>query len=202
MLGDGDVRDGADSGLFEPFQATEAAEIVGAHQIRRRPLHSSHIQRLWEGVEVAALQHVGNFAVPDAVAVGFGTGVEPGVEPLRRRLHGNDADVSRQIAVQLPQKLRRVEWAGQLHIGHLSQGVYAGIGAAGAVQLHRLTGQAAEHPFHLALNGLVGVSLHLPATVAGAVILNGEFVIVHDLFPPGKSVPETERFGKGILGVF
>ena len=67
-------------------------------------------------------------------------GVEPGVESFRRRLHGNDADVSRQIAVQLPQKLRRVEWAGQLYIGHLSQGVYAGIGAAGAVQLHRLTG--------------------------------------------------------------
>ena len=109
---------------------------MGAHQIRRRTLHSGHIQRLWEDVEVAAFQHVGDGAVPDAVTVGLGTGVEPGVEPFRGRLCGDDADVGGQVAVQLPQQLRRLHRVGQFHVGHLSQGVYPSIGAAGAVNLH------------------------------------------------------------------
>ena len=78
--------------------------------------------------------------------------------------------------------------------------MYPGVGAAGAVYLHRLAGQAAEHPFQLALDGLVRVALDLPAPVAGAVVLDGEFVVVHGASLPGKSVPETGRFGKLYLG--
>ena len=63
--------------------------------------------------------------------------------------------------------------------GHLSHGVYPGIGAAAAAHFHFLAGQSAQQSLQLFLDGIFGVALLLPAVVAAAVVAEGQAIGVH-----------------------
>lgn len=94
------------------------------------------------------------------------------MKPLRGRREGSDCNILRQVAVELTEKGGWVHRLRQFDIGNLAQGVDAGVGASGAMQLDGLPSQAAEDGLQFSLYGLGRVSLYLPAAIACAVVLN------------------------------
>lgn len=57
------------------------------------------------------------------------------MKPLRGRREGSDCNILRQVAVELTEKGGWVHRLRQFDIGNLAQGVDAGVGASGAMQL-------------------------------------------------------------------
>jgi hypothetical protein len=66
-----------------------------------------------------------------------------------------------------------------IHVGDLTLGVHAGIGAGGAVDGDGMIDDLAGGDFNDALDGADGFGLALPAAEHGAVIGDGEFVAFH-----------------------
>ena len=117
------------------------------------------------------------------------------MEPGGRLLHGDDGDVLGQVAVEMVHHLPRSEAVGELHAGHLAQGVDPGVGAPRPVELHRGLGQPGQDGLHLALDGVGGVALALPAVIPAAVVLESELV-VHAGRLPEKAALSVPGFGR------
>lgn len=116
------------------------------------------------------------------------------MKALRSLLGVHHGDVPGQKLGAVGNQPGAFRFAGQLDAGHLSPGMDSGVGAAGALHLHRCTVQLAQHALQLALNGVSRVALHLPAAVPAAVVLNGQLVVLHfvhlmcTLFSPQNAV--------------
>src|SRR5687768_13699402 len=93
---------------------------------------------------------------------------------MANRFDREDVDISRQLVVDPPpQRLGRVRRVN-VEMRDLFKRMYAGIGAARAVELEVLLAGCRVHgTFDLALHG-ARVLLNLPAGVAGAGVLDGE----------------------------
>ena len=107
------------------------------------------------------------------------------LDPGEYELHADvdSADVGGEVAAQAVQDLL----GGQRGLGaegdDLALGVGPGVGAAGGGDLDGLVQQAGEQRLQLSLDGVVGVSLLLPALPAGAVVAEGETVVGHGCSP-------------------
>ena len=180
---DGDAVHPADGGFFRALEGAEGLVVVRAAQVLGGAAHGGHVQRFVEVVEVVALEDVRLVAVPDAVGVGLAGAGEAGVEARLDLLQGDSADVGGEVAAQAVQDFL----GGQLGLGaegdDLALGVGPGIGAAGGGDLDGLVQQAGELRLQLSLDGVVGVSLLLPALPAGAVVAEGETVVGHGCSP-------------------
>src|SRR4029079_724905 len=89
----------------------------------------------------------------------------------------------------LPLRSRR----GSVEVGHLMQRVHTGVGAPGAVDVHRLTGYLADcsgkHAFHAAAS-----LLDLPADEVGAVVLETQCDSWHTRRSEAcNPAPQTQR---------
>ena len=141
------------------------------------------IQRLRHPVLVLPLQHIGDGAVPDGVAVGLFPGGEPGVEPLRGGMEVHRGDVLWQGIIEGAEEGPAVRDGPLRPEGcHLAQGVDPGVGAAGALELDGFSQGRRQVLFQLGLNGLFGVALALPPVVAAAVVLH-RHLVVHGISP-------------------
>ena len=105
------------------------------------------------------------------------------MEPLRRFLKRESADILRQIFPEQRQKLRAGLFRFRPEGAHLHSRVDAGIRAAAARDLDGLLQRAGEQRLELALHRLGGVSLLLPAAVARAVVAKRQFIILHRATP-------------------
>ena len=66
---DGDGIDRAHGGFFHMAVGAERRVVMPAAQQRRRALHGRRVERLRQGIDIAALKHVRRVAVPDAVDI-------------------------------------------------------------------------------------------------------------------------------------
>ena len=152
--------------------------------VRRGAAHGIQIERERLDVYILSLKHAGGVAVPDAVDIRFPHRREPGMEPLRRFLERERADILRQIFPEQRQKLRAGLVRFRPEGADLPPGMNAGVRTAAACDLHFLSQRAGEQRFKLGLHRLGGVSLLLPAAVARAVVGKRQFVILHPVSPP------------------
>ena len=174
---DGDVIHQTDGGLLHPGIAAEAGEVVLPQQVRRRQAHFLHVRVVIQQGDVPAVEHRLHRAGVAGVAVRLAQGVVPGVEPGRGLLHLPDGDGVGEIAVQIvPYLIGRLRYV-QHHIGGHGAGVDAGVGASRADDVHGCALQLSQHGLQLALYGVL-VRLALPAEEPGAVIGNGQSVIL------------------------
>jgi len=83
----------------------------------------------------AGLQRGKNGAGPEAVAVGFSYGIEAGVEIVRSESDVHDPDGRREVDIEGALPGGEIHAAGvrDVAVGHLAEGMDAGIGAAAAV---------------------------------------------------------------------
>ncbi len=89
-----------------------------------------------------------------------------GVKAVLSQFDLEQIDVARKLVVDHAQELRRVHLLGQIDVRDLMQGMNAGVGAPGAVDLDdALAGGAMDRLHDLARDG-AGVGLELPAAVA------------------------------------
>ena len=119
-----------------------------------------------------------HLAAPDAVAVGFSLGLPASVEIGADFFCGDDADCWRKECVESALKFGWRESGLRFEMGDLGESVYAGVGAACAVDedffLGDLTGGFGDG----ALDGGLA-RLDLPAAEGGAVVGDGEFEVAH-----------------------
>ena len=146
-------------------------------QNQRRLLHCLDIR--------LKIQRQDIFAVKDrlcctgvaGIAVGLADGLIARVEAFGRFAHLGDADILRQIAVQIvADLLRRLIRLLQKEIcGHRFR-VNARIGASRADHIHRRAAHPGEHGLQLSLYG-IAVWLVLPAVIARSVVGKRHFVV-------------------------
>ena len=86
---------------------------------------------------------------------------------------GND-HVRGQQAIEALLQLRHVYTGVRLEMGHLPQGVHAGISAARAMQHNRMIAYNSQRLLQHLLNSAMA-GLHLPTVILCPVILNGKF---------------------------
>lgn len=109
----------------------------------------------------------------DSVFVGFGDGGVAGMEGASYRSRLNDADGSREGAVEGAEEIFGRDVGLEFKAGDLGQGVNAGVGAARALRERGFTGDAAEGGLEFTLDcELAG--LDLPAAEVSAVVGEGE----------------------------
>ena len=148
-----------------------------AHQVFRRLPHPPHVGRIVQNSYVFPVKHRFYVTIKAGIAVCFSQRVVPGMEARPGLLHLPDGDGVGQIAVQIvPDGLRRLRHI-QHHIGGHGPGVYAGIGAARANDVHRLPLQLPQHRLQLPLDGVLP-RLALPAEKPRAVIGDDELIIL------------------------
>ena len=180
---DGDGIDRAHGRFFHAPVGTERRAFMRAAQRRCRALHGRRVERLRQGVDIAALEHVRRLAVPDAVDIRLAAAGQSRVKARRGFLEREHADVPRQARTQLPQQLRRGQVRFRAERRRLYPGVHARVRAAGARDLDRLRQQVAECGLEPPLNGVRRVALPLPAVVARAVIAERHAKIRHGAPP-------------------
>ena len=140
-----------------------------AHELRRSGLHGRQVQRRGDPVAVFHREGVVDARIEDVVAVGLGVGGVTGVESRRDRLHGQGADVRRQMRVEGGHQLFRRDLPIVTETQRETPRMDAGIGAGAALYI----GAAAQRRLHGVLQGRAdrgGVGLHLEPRVAGAFV--------------------------------
>src|SRR5277367_4602022 len=100
----------------------------------------------------------------DAVFVGLAAGAVAGVEDFGDGLDCEDADAGRERAVESAVKVCSGNGDGEGEGGDLTEGVDAGVGAAGALGQDGLAGDTMDCLRECALDGWQ-VGLNLPAVV-------------------------------------
>ena len=134
---DADVIHHADGALFHAGVAAEGRKVLLAQQIRRRAAHPLHIRLVVQQRHIFPVEHRLHRAHMAGVAVGLAQRVVPGVEPGRGLLYLPDGDGVRQVAVHVVPDLLRRQRRVQHHVGGHGAGVYPGIRAACADDVHR-----------------------------------------------------------------
>ena len=159
-----------------------------AAQRRGRALHGRRVERLRQGMDIAALEHVRRVAVPDAVDIRLAAAGQARVKAgpgLGEREH---ADIPRKLRAQPAQQLRRGQVGLRAERRRLHPGVHARIRAAGARDLDRLPEQGAERGLEPSLHGVRRVALPLPAVIARAVVAERHAEIRHGAPPVSKGL--------------
>jgi hypothetical protein len=99
----------------------------------------------------------------------------PRVEAVPHRLDAQDVDVGRQEVVDAASKRFRRSRPTDVEVGDLRQRMDPGVGAAGPLELEAaLAGRVAGGALELPQDG-AGILLDLPAAVARAGVLDGQF---------------------------
>ena len=160
--------------------SAEAPEIVLAAELNGRDLHRSGVQRSPVLVDVLSVEYVAGFILSDPVQVDFSGRVEAAVKARRCLGDGEDADIVREIFVDIIPYLVRCLLGLDPELSDLTFCVDACVGAAGPVDIHGLPGHDPEDLFQLLLDGIVGIALFLPAVVAGAIVLDEHSIILHN----------------------
>ena len=127
----------ADGALFHAGVAAEGRKVLLTQQIRRREAHPLHIRLVVQQRHIFPVEHRLHRAHMAGVAVGLAQRVVPGVEPGCGLLYLPDGDGVRQVAVHVVPDLLRRQRRVQHHIGGHGAGVYPGIRAACADDVHR-----------------------------------------------------------------
>ena len=180
---DGDGIDRAHGRFFHAPVGAKRRVVVRAAQQRCRALHGRRVERLRQGVDIVALEHIRRLAVPNAVDIRLAAARQARVKARRGFLEREHADVPRQARAQLPQQLRRGQVGPRAERRRLHPGVHARVRTAGARDLDRLRQQVAECGLEPPLNGVRRVALPLPAVVARAVIAERHAKIRHGAPP-------------------
>jgi len=114
----------------------------------------------------------------DAILVGFAQGAVAGVEVFGDCFNGEDTDACRESAVKRAVKIGGRDRNSEGEGGDLSEGVDAGIGAAGALREDSLAGDAMDCACEGSLNG-GEIGLDLPSVVGSSVVGEGELPVWH-----------------------
>ena len=132
------VRDGAHRvavGRGRRPRRTQGQEIVPAHELLRRRLHSGFVQMPGHPGVISRVKRRVDGVVVDAVEVGFGMGRVPGMEILRHHLRVQHPDVRRQMLVQRQRQLCRRDTGVGVEVELKTQRMHARIGAAAALDI-------------------------------------------------------------------
>ena len=171
--------EGADRAVGLAFGGPEGREVVAPDEHRGGLLHRRLVEPPGHLPDAVRIERRRRAAVEDAVEI----------MPLQRRHAGAEAvghDLGRQDGdrLGLQMRVRRVAdrvgapLLGEIEMRHLVGRVNAGIGAPGAMNPHRLAGEALDR----LLDGLLhraAVELPLPARKRRAVIFDDELVAGH-----------------------
>ena len=150
--------------------------------------HLLHIHLVVQHGDIAPVEHRLHLAHKAGVAVRLAQGIVPGVKTLPRLLHLPHGDGIGEIAVHIVPDLLTALRHIQPHRGHHGPGVDAGIGTPRADHIHRCAVQLFQHALQLALDRLP-VRLALPAEKAGAVIGDGQLVVLLHIVALRSSLP-------------
>lgn len=147
----------------------KTAEVVGAHQELCASAHRNPVQRRAEPPRPARTEATPGLPKQEPVPVVFFAGPAPGVETIRRGLHGEAADVGRQQRTKPSlQRLRRARrCGGKSH--DLCTGMDARVGAPGRVDSDGLSTEDLPKRFLDRLLEGTAARLALPAHVGTAV---------------------------------
>jgi len=155
----------------------ERLEVLHPDEGRGRLAHGVHVERFPHPPDVGLGER--GPAPGDLVDVAACDRAVPRVEPVRRLGGAEYVDVRRQLVVEALNERGRRQVRRHVEVGDLREGVHAGVGTAGAVQLEVLTsGHRPDRPVQFTLDG-ARVLLDLPAAVAGAGVLDREAIAGH-----------------------
>ena len=175
----------------------ERKEVVFAEKVFGALPESGQIQRPGAGVSIARKEGRTSMrpAGIDAVLIGLGCGGMAGMEGMRRRCSGKNADRRRQGAVECAEKAFRRDARVERKAGDLGESVHACIGTPRALGERSFTGDAAEGVLKFALDG-DRIGLDLPSVEVGTVVGKSEFP---GLRSRSRSV-SGGKFGLGRVG--
>ena len=153
-----------------------------------RRLHPAEVEFVLHPPDVPLAE--GRPAAGDQVEIAPSPGHVAGMEARRRLLHLEDVDRGGEEVVETMEDLLQRETVRGVQVGDLGKGMDAGVGPAGPLDLHlppeELPGGIDQGPLDAP-----GVFLHLPAAVAGPVILQRELVFASRKAPPSfRDLPE------------
>lgn len=158
--------------LVDPLVG-EGGEIVEAPENFGRRLHPAEVELVLHPPDVPLAE--GRPAAGDQVEIASAPGHVAGMEARRRLLHPENVDRDGEEVVETMEDLPRRETVRGIQMGDLGKGMNAGVGPAGPLDLHlspeELPGGIDQGPLDAPR-----VFLHLPAAVAGPVILQRELV--------------------------
>ena len=175
----------ADGGVaFIARVRRERAKVVSAHQPSCRRAHRRQVQFHRHVPRLRAQERIHRAQVPHEIAVLFGGRVKPRMEVGMTARCGQDPDVLGQMGVQRQRQLadRHPDLASRnLDVGHQTERMDAGVGAAGTVNSRSAGKQLRQRLFDFLLHAKTDL-LHLPAGVGRAVVGDGEleFECRHD----------------------
>ena len=162
----GGVRVAAIAGLV----LGEPPEIAHPDERVRRLAHRGQVQRVLHPPHVGFGE--GGATPRQLIDVAPGHGIVARVEAVRHRCRLKHVDIGRQLVVDAPYERGRRQIGHDVEMRDLRDGVDAGVGAAGAIQLEiAATRHGAHRLVDLALNRAC-VLLNLPAAVARSGVLD------------------------------
>ena len=168
-------------GFLHVRVAAEAFEIVPANEKSGGGLHGRRVESPAPMlVDILPFKNVKCLVFSDAVAIGFLACVVAAVKARSRLGDGKNADVVREVLVEIRADLLRIPVLSEPELGDLPLRVYACVGAAGAVDIHGFSGHPKKDRLQFFLDRVFCIALLLPAVVAGAVILYEHLIIRHD----------------------
>jgi hypothetical protein len=121
-----------------------------------------------------------DIAGEDAVLVGFAEGAVAGVEVGGCEFDGEDTDARGESTVEGAVEVGAGDGDGEREGRYLSEGVDAGVGAAGALGEHGFAGDVMNHVGEGALDGRQ-VGLNLPAVEGGSIVAEGYLPVRHEV---------------------
>ena len=177
--------------------ARKRREIVFALEKFRRHRHIPPVE--WERIVVDKAVDEGqrDGRLEDPIAIRFRARVVASVKGGSRLGDPSDADRLGQEVIERHEKARSRDGATGLEVCNLARGVNSGVGAAGAVDFDRSTGDFLERPFERSLNGRTS-PLALPAEKIRAVIRDHKLEVAQNFrqgLPTSTSAEESEPTG-------
>jgi len=171
-----------DSWGLEGSFCAKRAKLWRPANLRGGLLHGVDVERVFDPPDVPLVE--GGLAGGYLVEVGAGGGVVAGVEVGGGLFDVEDGDVGGEALVPLVLQqgglVAGVAAVGlaELDVGHLAEGVHAGVGAAGAHDLDGRLEKILDGAPERTGDG-AGVLLFLPAAVLGPVVFQRDFPGLH-----------------------
>ena len=159
----------------------EGRKIVLADQLLCGGVHLFDVELLLHPPDVLLFKS--GAAGGETIDVCAGHGVVPGMEARMGFLHVEHDDGGGEPFVQAAQDFSGLEvFAGiDFQVGHLGQGMDAGIRAARGLQFHGTAEELFGHLAHIVRYAL-GVGLLLPAVIIGSVVFECELPRGHSFY--------------------
>jgi hypothetical protein len=102
----------------------------------------------------------------------------PGVKTDGDFLNIEDIDIGGKQVIQAFLYLSQWHWLCCSHMGNLGKGMHSRIGAACSLNFHLFSEYFSRRINQRVLNA-PGILLRLPASVAGSIVLKGDFILMH-----------------------